>query len=508
MGNYDDLVALFHEFREFQRPLEVEGVPDYTPAAMGERYRRLREYQQRLAGIEASGWPVAQQVDYHVVRAEMNGVEFQHAVTRPWARDPVFYLYSMGGAGPTAAGRPRVSELPMTSEQAASFSSQLQAVPGLLMQARSNLTEGSADLARYALHFLDSELALYERLRERLREHHADMNADLGRAIAAVEEYGAWIEANIDTMTAPAGIGKENYDWLLKNVHLVPYTWDELYVSLTREYEHSVGALKIVEHRNRDLPPLPLVASDEEYLQRWLDDEAYLGEFIRDNELFTVPDYLTSFHPGTWWNAPGSEASQDFFEQCRDRDMLAEVAHNTFGHHLDGMIQERDERPIRGWSRLFDIDMIRNEGMAYGLEEIIHHAGIYEERPRAEEVNLIAKAFRATRGLADLNIHAHEFTLSDALRYCYDKTPYNWMIDGGHEVWFEMNTTTRAPGWHMGMVLGKIQMLNLIEDVANLRGDDFALGAFIDEFRAAGMIPMSLVRWEMTGLTDEMDMLR
>ena len=57
-------------------------------------------------------------------------------------------------------------------------------------------------------------------------------------------------------------------------------------------------------------------------------------------------------------------------------------------------------------------------------------------------------------------------------------------------------------------MLGKIQMLGLIEDVANLRGDDFALGAFIDEFRAAGMIPMSLVRWEMTGLTDEMDMLR
>jgi hypothetical protein len=36
----------------------------------------------------------AQLVDLHIVRAEMNGLDFFHRVTRPWARDPVFYLPS------------------------------------------------------------------------------------------------------------------------------------------------------------------------------------------------------------------------------------------------------------------------------------------------------------------------------------------------------------------------------------------------------------------------------
>ncbi len=34
-------------------------------------------------------------------------------------------------------------------------------------------------------------------------------------------------------------------------------------------------------------------------------------------------------------------------------------------------------------------------------------------------------------------------------------------------------------------------------------GPDFVLRDFIDEFLAAGSIPFSLIRWELTGLDDE-----
>ena len=502
-NGYGELTTLFEEFRGFQRPKQSDGVPDYTAPAMAEQFKKVQGYQERLSEIDVAEWPVAQQVDYHVVRAEMNGLEFEHRVRIPWARDPSFYLFSAAGAGPTAAGRPRIANLPMSETDVVAFKTQLQSVSGLLQQARKNLIEASGDLARFTLHFLDDEVALYRDLAAQLSKHHPRLLADVDTVIAAVQDYGTWLEANLSTMNAPAGIGKENYNWWLKNVHLVPYTWDELYASLTREFEHAVGALKIVEHRNRDLPPLELVSSAEEYAQRWRNDEQYMFDFIRKNELFTVPDYYTEYGLDQWWNAKERNGAQDFFEQCRDRDMLAEIAHNTFGHHIDAMMLRRDERPIRGQRRLYDIDMIRNEGMAFGLEEVFLHAGIYEERPRAEEINLIAKAFRAVRGLADLNIHSNEFNLSDALEFCYEETPYHWMLKEGHEVWFEMQTTTRAPGWHMGMVLGRIQIMNLIGDAARVRGDDFVLGEFLDEYRALGMIPIALIRWEMTGLDDE-----
>src|SRR5438309_4989480 len=89
---YAHLISLFTDWREFQKPKLVDVVPDYTPAAMAAQQRALAGYQQRLAAIDPRDWPVAQQADYHAVRAEMNGLDFDHRVLRPWERNPGFYV--------------------------------------------------------------------------------------------------------------------------------------------------------------------------------------------------------------------------------------------------------------------------------------------------------------------------------------------------------------------------------------------------------------------------------
>ena len=89
-GGYEALVALFKEWREFQKPPVVDGVPDYTVAAMAAQRARLPEFQRRLAAIDSKGWPVSRRIDWNLVRAEMNGLEFDHRVLRPWSRHPGF----------------------------------------------------------------------------------------------------------------------------------------------------------------------------------------------------------------------------------------------------------------------------------------------------------------------------------------------------------------------------------------------------------------------------------
>ena len=59
----------------------------------------------------------------------------------------------------------------------------------------------------------------------------------------------------------------------------------------------------------------------------------------------------------------------------------------------------------------------------------------------------------------------------------------------------------------MIMVVGKVQFMKLFRDRAQQLGDDFNLKEFMDEFLASGMIPMSLIRWEMTGYDDEIKKL-
>src|SRR5262245_56017712 len=91
-ADYQDVIALFKEWRAFQRPKLVNGGPDYSAAAMAAQQRELPRYLARLAAIDPAGWPAAQQVDWHLVKAEMNGLDFDLRVRKPWATNPAFYV--------------------------------------------------------------------------------------------------------------------------------------------------------------------------------------------------------------------------------------------------------------------------------------------------------------------------------------------------------------------------------------------------------------------------------
>ena len=88
---YQELLSLFAEWRAFERPPLRDGAPDYTANTFKRRHQELKTYEARLAAIDPRGWPVEQQVDYQLVRAEMNGLDFYIRVLQPWARDPAFY---------------------------------------------------------------------------------------------------------------------------------------------------------------------------------------------------------------------------------------------------------------------------------------------------------------------------------------------------------------------------------------------------------------------------------
>ena len=90
-GSHADLVELFEEWRAFEMPDFADGVPDYTAAAMVRQRAELPRWRRRLNALAPESWAVDEQIDWHLVRAEMNGLDFDHRVRRPWARDPAFY---------------------------------------------------------------------------------------------------------------------------------------------------------------------------------------------------------------------------------------------------------------------------------------------------------------------------------------------------------------------------------------------------------------------------------
>ena len=175
--DYAGLLDLWREFREYQKPRVTAGVPDYTAAAMAAQKARIKEFQDRLAAFDTSGWPVAERVDFEIVRAEMNGLEFDHRVLRPWSRDPTFYAV-IENSGPDVPAREGAQvfgclclsdyTFPLQGDEAAVVREKLAAIPGLLAQAKTNLTEDARDLYVMGIRQKKDEAAGLERLAKRL----------------------------------------------------------------------------------------------------------------------------------------------------------------------------------------------------------------------------------------------------------------------------------------------------------------------------------------------------
>ena len=159
------------------------------------------------------------------------------------------------------------------------------------------------------------------------------------------------------------------------------------------------------------------------------------------------------------------------------------------------LVKEHDTRPIRGPY----YDSGRIEGWATYLEEMFLQAGLLDDLPRTRELFYIFQIARAARNRADVGLHSNEFTIQDAARYMIDCTPM--MDDNVARV--DAEIYLREPAYGISYQMGKIQIEQLLADRALQLGDRFSLKEFHDQFLAAGMIPISLIRWEMTGLDDE-----
>ena len=510
--NYDDLIVLFKEFRELQEIPLNNGIPEYRPEAVVNQWEMLIDYQRQLAAFDISGWPVSEKVNYHLVRAEMNGMEFNHRVLRPWSRNPNFYLNSI-----PLPEDPLVA--PLHETELEYIARGLSTVPTLLEQAMENmkdLSRVSGDFASFAIHNLEHNNRF--KWLDQIGRQHPGLDTLIQAANEAVDQYLGWLKDNRHLMTEPPGVGKDNYNWALKNVYLFPYTWEECLRIVELEDNRVITFRELEKNRNRHLSPLVPDTSQEQYIERYSQAIDHVMNFIREKEIFTIPDYLV---PDAYIREEKSRGpyglgkpwpeKHDYFFNFSLREPVMLETHEMVGHHFDLLKAWQDDRPIRGdreHEGPYHVSVARLEGFAFALEELMMHAGYLDERsPRGREIAYDQAAFRTVRAMSDLRMHNREWSLDDAMEYCVKNAPNGQLLDGSPHLWHEMHSTLNMVGWHMQMVVGKVQFMKLFRDRAQQLGDDFVLKEFMDEYFAAGVIPTALIRWEMTGLTDEMEKL-
>jgi len=516
-ARHEDLVALFREWRAFQPPRLVGGVPDYTAPAMARQQRGLRAFQDRLRAIDATGWSISERVDWELVRAEMNGLEFDHRVLRPWARDPAFYRVVWGEQsdtpaheGPAQAGAVELWQYPppLSPARLAELRQSLQAIPPLLEQARGNLVEDVRDHWLTGIHLKREESQTLAAFGSRAAPHHPELLPDVERARQAVDAFRAWLESGLPGKTGRAGVRPADYDWYMRHVQLAPFTWRDEVVLMERELGRSRGHLALLRHRNRDLPELLPAADAAEHARR---SEAAVVEtvrFLRERGVMTVPDYFEPALRAQIGSFTPPDRPRDFFTQLDLREPLLLRCHGIHWFEMARMEKEPHPSPIRRGPLLYNIWGGRAEGLSTAMEEMMMSAGLLDGGPRSQEIFLIGVANRAARGLAGLKVHGGELSLEQALDFAARHTPNGWLLRDGDTNWGEQRLYLQQPGYGTTYLTGKAQIEALIGEAAAAEGAGFSLRGFFDRFFASGMIPVSLIRWEMTGDESEIRALR
>jgi hypothetical protein len=296
-------------------------------------------------------------------------------------------------------------------------------------------------------------------------------------------------------------VGVENYDWYLRHVHLSRFTWRTEVALVERELGRSLAALALEAHRNRELPPLEPAASPEEFEKRFQAAVTEYIAFLRDAQVLTVEDDMDPAlrARGGSYQPP---AERDFFAQVDHREPLLLRCHGF--HWFDRARGQRQPHPspIRSAPLLYNIWDSRAEGLATAMEEMMMTVGLLDRKPRSRELVYVLVANRAARALAGLRMHSNELTVEQAVRFAHERTPYGWLKADGDTAWFEQQLYLQQPGYGTCYLAGKAQIETLMGERRSQLGERFSLKAFMDELLASGMVPVSMIRWEITGVED------
>ncbi|GAA0852246.1 hypothetical protein [Aliiglaciecola litoralis] len=510
-SHYSELENLFKQWRTFESPPLYQGAPDYREQTFKQRRAKFNSLNQTLLAMQISDWSIAQQIDWYLVLAEMNGYDFNQYVLKPWQRDPAFYksVWTYQSDVPAHEGPAHhgLTELwtytfPLTDEEQHRLNQDLSVIPPLLTQARQNLTGNAKELWVAGIRDIKAQSTALRDISESIEQtKNASLINTLAAAIEATNGFTQWLTQQASTKTGPSGIGMQQYTWYQQHVHLLPMSWQDEVRLLSRELDRAWSSLKLEEHRNRALPKLVSVKDDNEYQALARRSADYFLKFLDEQNIVTVADYFKPAldrHIGEY--VP--EATRHFFYIGSHLDPTPLFSHFYHWFELARMESAPNKSLIRRGPLLYNIFDTRNEGTATAVEEIFMHAGLYDHNPRAREIVWIMLAQRAARGLGSLYAHANQMTMEGAGQIHMDWTPRGWMKTEPELLIFEQHFYLRQPGYGTSYVTGKSMLDSALAQIAKSyeeQGIEFELKRFFDQLNGIGNIPILLGTWQMTG---------
>ncbi len=529
----DELARDFWAWRAIEQPLSGDDiprieraagwVPDWSQGTVTERRKELADFEDRWKKLDPSGWPVARQVDYRVIGSALARVRWELDVTRPWQRNPMFYIEQTLGTifdrllQPPPFGRVRSEEIIRRTAS----------IPRTLEDAKLNLDHPARPFAPLAIEELKDVRPRLSKVARELRpflapESAPQLDATTAKAILALEAFRGWLQKRLASMSADTAVGRDAYVFFLRNVALLPFTPEQLLAMGRQELERAVAFQTYEEQRDESLPLLALFPDQAAQMAREERDELAIRQFLADKELLTVPSWVQHYRNlplpsylepisdlgvtddltsptrlnenGISYIRPPSPAL-GYFALATGRDPRPILVHEGVpGHYFQLVLSWAHGDPIR---RHY-YDSGANEGIGFYAEEMMLQAGLFDDSPRTREIIYNFMRLRALRVEVDVKLALGLFTIDQAADYLRQNVPMD-----AQTARQEAASFASGPGQAITYQIGKLQIIKFLSDARRAQREGFSLRAFHDFLWKNGNVPIALQRWDYLGLKDE-----
>ena len=524
-----DLATDFWNWRVYEQPFSEDDIPrldrpqdfviDWSPEKVAQRRTELAALEGRWKAINTGGESIANQVDYRLIGSALARARWELDIEQGWKRNPVFYVQQTLGSVQLLLLPPP----PFDAARQAELLKRMKSIPNTIKAAEANLTDMRQPFAKLAIDALEDIPGRFAAVVNAVGPQLDETNrqALLGAmpaAIDALNQFKAWLEGKVASLPPDTAIGREHYEYFLKQVALLPYSPEQLLAMGRQEWERSVAFESYEKSRNASLPPLPLLPSQAAQIELEAKDEQAIRDYLGSHKLLTVPDWMRHYRnlPLPDYVRPFSSMgvtddltgptrltqngtsyirhpapSLGFFELSTAKDPRAIIVHEGVpGHYFQLSLGWTHEDPIR---RHY-YDSGANEGIGFYAEEMMLQAGLFDDSPRSREIIYSFMRLRALRVEVDVKLALGQFTLDQAADYLATKVPMDATTAKAEAAMF-----ASTPGQAISYQIGKLQITKLLAEVKEKQGDKFTLQAFHDSLWKNGNVPISLQRWEMLG---------
>src|SRR6516162_10729280 len=167
------------------------GIRDWSRASIDQRRKDFAGFEAGWKKIDASHWPIPQQVDYKLIGSALSRVRWELDRNPRWKRDPNFYIEQTL----TALAEALTVPAPYDEARSHEILTRIENIPSILQQGSENLDKAPGPFVAVAIQALEGVRERLSKMAESLRPAttlgEKELSEATNRATDALEHFRA-----------------------------------------------------------------------------------------------------------------------------------------------------------------------------------------------------------------------------------------------------------------------------------------------------------------------------